>query len=336
MHIGLVVDGTDHFLRPIEKALGESHSVERFSPRFVRLPFIGKRVNDGLLKYQLQKFINTHDVTLFEWAASLLVVASNLSLKRPIVTRLHLHELVVAVSDINWSSVDSIILLTKAMQKRFELLVEASPPVYIINNGVDLKKFSPVPREYKYRLGVVATLRPVKRIYDLILAVYELRQQGYPFTLKIAGGKDQTDWQTQAYSWAMQELIERLNMQSIVTFDEHVENVSDWLSEVDVFISNSFWEGQQVALLEAMASGCYCLSHCWAGVEEILPEENIYVTEADLCRKLVEYSAMDVPMRISLQQRMRSIAEERYDEQRMVEQIVSLLERTAQGHAAGE
>ncbi|MEI9813645.1 MAG: glycosyltransferase family 4 protein [Acidobacteriota bacterium] len=74
-------------------------------------------------------------------------------------------------------------------------------------------------------------------------------------------------------------------------FYEHIEGTADFLSNMDVFISHSFWEGQQVALLEAMASGCYCLSHRWMGVEEVLPEDNLYLMEDELIAKIAAYAA---------------------------------------------
>lgn len=70
--IGLVVDGTDVFLRPIETALRQTHQVDRFAPRFVRLPLIGTRVKEWRLHRQLRQFLERHDVTFFEWAGYVL------------------------------------------------------------------------------------------------------------------------------------------------------------------------------------------------------------------------------------------------------------------------
>jgi len=114
-----------------------------------------------------------------------------------------------------------------------------------------------------------------------------------------------------------------------VHFDGYVTDVESWYKDVDVFLSNSYFEGQQVALLEAMASGCYCLSHCWAGAQEVLPPEYIYVTDQELREKLTVYAALPEEEKRTHQQRMRFIAEERFDERRMVAEIVALVEEAA-------
>jgi glycosyltransferase involved in cell wall biosynthesis len=99
--------------------------------------------------------------------------------------------------------------------------------------------------------------------------------------------------------------------------------------QVDIFLSNSYWEGQQSALLEAMASGCYCLSHCWGGAGEVVPPENVFVTGGELRQKLVRYAALDEVEKQRAQAGLRRIAEERFDEQRMVADIARVVEAAA-------
>ncbi len=325
MHIGLVVDGTDHFLRPIESALRESHAVERFSPRFVRLPLIGKRVNDQLLRWQLIRFMKRNDVTFFEWVGDLAVLASHLPKCGRIVMRLHSVELAVSASKVAWENVDRLIMLNQTLARHFHKIVQgATPEITLISNGVNLKRFVYEPRSFNYHLGMVANLRPIKRIYEVILGLYALRQSGYPFELYVAGkpilGEDMR------YAWSLESLVAKLGLSSHVFFEGYVSDISDWLHKIDVFISNSYWEGQQVALLEAMASGCYCLSHCWDGVEEILPSEQIFTTDSDLRAKLLAYAALSEEEQRQAQARMRAIAEEKFDERRMVREMIAVIE----------
>ena len=82
---------------------------------------------------------------------------------------------------------------------------------------------------------------------------------------------------------------------------------------MDVFVSNSYWEGQQVALLEAMATGCHCLAHAWSGVEEVLPADNVYVTDNELQGKILDYCGVPDSERRARQERMRTIACEKFD-----------------------
>lgn len=330
MKIGLIVDGTDHFLRPIESELRVHYQVDRFKPYFVRLPLIGTRVNDLLLRSQLQQFIACHDVTFFEWAGSLLVQASHLPKRGRIVTRLHSVELATTAAQVQWSHVDTVIVLNETIHHRLSALANIPPQdVAIVPNGVSLERFRSRKHEFNHRLGMACNLLPIKRVYETLLTLYQLRKDGHPFTLRIAGKAG--DGEAQRYVWAMQNLIAKLHLEEYVAFDGYVENVSDWLQSVDVFISNSYWEGQSIAVIEAMASGCYCLSHCWDGVEEVLPPEQIFTTDSDLRAKLLAYAALPEADRQQAQARMRGIAEEKFDERRMVRQIIEVIERVARG-----
>jgi len=325
LKIGIALDGTRHFFCAIENELAKRYKLEHFEPHFVCLPLIGKRVNDWWLKQQLEQFMARQDVTFFEWAGSLLVQASHLPKRSRIMTRLHSVELATTAGQVQWSNVNTVIVLNETIQRcLFTLTRDPLPQVAIVPNGVDLEHFHPIPREFHYRLGMVCNLLPIKRVYEMLLTLYQLRIDGYPFTLHIAGKAGQGE--VQRYVWAMQDLIAKLRIEESVKFDGYVENVADWLQDIDVFISNSYWEGQSVALLEAMASGCYCLSHCWAGAEEVLPAENIFTTDADLRARLLAYAQLPEAEKRAAQARMRAIAEERFDERRMVREILDLVE----------
>lgn len=304
LKIGLVLDGADHFLRPIEAELRRRHQVVRFSPRFVRLSLIGRRVNDWLRARQLTRFLARNDVVFFEWAGYLLGEASRLPKSGRLVARMHSVELTTGVEQIRWSSVEHLIVLNSALLYRLQALIPSLPPVTVIANGVDLQRFRFQPRDFRYRLGIVCSLLPIKRIYEVVLNVYELRQAGYPFTLRVAGSPG--DGESRRYAWALESLAQKLNLRDIVRFDGFVTDIPEWLADVDVFISNSYWEGQQVALLEAMAAGCYCLGHCWDGIEEVLPPDHIYTTDGDLRAKLIAYAASSATEQQMAQSQMRA------------------------------
>lgn len=327
LRIGLVVEGRSDFFAPVESELRKRYRVDRFAPRFVRLPLIGSRVNDHLLDLQLLRFLVSHDVTFFEWAGSLLIRATHLPKRGRIVTRLHSIELATAADKIVWPKVDSIILVSEHIRTRLEAMVRASLPIVVVANGVDLNEFVPVRRSFEYRIGMVCSLLPVKRIYETVLSVYQLRQDGYPFTLRIAGQPQ--GGEPLRYLWALESLVTRLSLSDAVQFHGHVSNVADWLRHIDIFVSNSYWEGQQIALLEAMAAGCYCLGHCWEGVEEVLPRGNIFVTDAELRAKLLAYAALPERERREAQNTLRAIAESKFDAHRMVSDVISTIEGVA-------
>jgi glycosyltransferase involved in cell wall biosynthesis len=161
-------------------------------------------------------------------------------------------------------------------------------------------------------------------VYEAILCVADLVRRGHPFTLDVVGRLDSEG--AERYPWAVRELIEKLDLGDKITLHGHSDDPSRFYRNMDVFLSNSYWEGQQVALLEAMASGCFCLSHFWSGAEEVLPPENIFDTGTDLRAKLVAYAAQPDSEKTAAQVQMRAIAEQRFDHNRMVRDVLQIIE----------
>lgn len=89
---------------------------------------------------------------------------------------------------------------------------------------------------------------------------------------------------------ALQSIVIDLGIQGKVTFYGNVKETWNWYHNIDIFISNSYSESLQVALLEAMVSGCYCLSHRWDGTEELLPGANLYYSGNELEELILIYS----------------------------------------------
>ena len=120
----------------------------------------------------------------------------------------------------------------------------------------------------------------------MILAFYELAQLRDDLHLHIGGGEVNNLGE---YQQALRILVENLNLGDKVIFHGHISNPQDWYHNIDVFISNSYSEGLQVSPIEAIASGCYCLSHFWDGADELLPRENLFFSERELVQLLQEY-----------------------------------------------
>jgi len=326
LRIGLVIDGTDHFIRPIEAALRKRHRIARFAPRFVRFPIVGKRLNDWLLVHQLGSFLRTNDVVFFEWAGPLAALSSSLSGQARRIVRAHRTELFSDLGMFRWTGIDRVVFVSNAMRSRFvEMFPDWKEKAVVVPNGVDLQRFSFDVKPFTGRICILGNLIPRKRAYDLICALADLPDH-LQWQLIVGGAPVSSDLD---YWEALKGLVKRARLGDKIVFAGQVGDVAAWLGQMDVFISASYSEGQQVALLEAMASGCYCLGHCWDGIEEILPPDNIYVTDSELRAKLIRYAALSDEARHALQAQMRTITEEKFDERRMVSQIVDLIEQVA-------
>ncbi|MCK4827119.1 glycosyltransferase, partial [bacterium] len=85
-----------------------------------------------------------------------------------------------------------------------------------------------------------------------------------------------------------------------------------------------------VAPMEAMASGCFVLSHHWAGADELLPEENLFYTDTELREKILKYCNDSETRKQSLRDKMRILVSEKFDIERTKTQIRAVIEEVGQ------
>jgi len=312
------------FFQEIYDNLALHYQTEVYQRKTYNTPLLYGRLNRWAFREGIRSMLSSNDTCFFEWAGELLMVASHMPKRCAVVTRLHSFELYEWAPKINWDAVDKVILLSRAMQQQFGDLYPAhAHKAEVIFNGVPLDKFSPpIERNFSFKLGMLCNILPIKRVYEAVLMLYNLKVEGYDAHLYIAG-KPGGDLR---YAAAIHRLVDKLELGESVIFDGYVTDSPTWLQKIDVFISNSFWEGQQVALLEAMATGCYCLSHFWDGAEEVLPAENLYVTEAQLREKIVRYYEASEAQRQEQRAQMRAIACEKFDIAQIASQILQVIE----------
>ena len=291
MRIGIAIEETWDFLHEIYADLAEHHQVTLFKRRHLNLPVFHTRVNRWLFHYDLHQFMKKNDVVFFEWASDLLLAATTQMPKEcGIVTRLHRYEMYKFVDRINWDFVDQIILVSHAKKEEFLAQVPAqASKVTVVNEAVDPQKYEFRPKPFSGDIGTLCHLTPRKRVYELILTFYELCQQHNGFRLHIGGGRHAANGD---YYYALHDVVRKLNLTDKVIFYGQVDDAWNWYNNVDIFISNSYSEGLQVAPIEAMACGCYVLSHRWAGADELLPDENCYYSDSELKARILDYCAL--------------------------------------------
>jgi glycosyltransferase involved in cell wall biosynthesis len=333
MKLGVVVDLKGNFLSDLLADWQSHYTTSVFSFTEVRLPLSQGRVNQWRLRRALGGFVERNDVLFFEWAGPLLITASHMPVRKPLLTRLHSYEIFEFAPKINWRAVEKIIFVSHAMRRRFAgLYPEHAARTEVLYQGKPLDRFHPIARRFGNDLGMLCDITPIKRVYDLILAVYELRRRGYCFRLHI-GGEPRRGGIDDRYYASIKSAIEKLNLSEQVFLYGHVKDPAAWLRNLDVYVSNSFWEGQQTALIEAMATGCYCLSHFWDGAEEVLPAEYLYASDGELQEQLIRYYELDDATKQVHHQGMRTLAEEKFDLKTAAARSRQLLEGVYRGHA---
>jgi glycosyltransferase involved in cell wall biosynthesis len=109
-----------------------------------------------------------------------------------------------------------------------------------------------------------------------------------------------------------------------------VKDATAWYHHVDVFISNAYSEGLQVSPLEAMASGCYCLSHHWAGADELLPVDHLYFTDLELQQKLLHYCNLPESGKQEELTKLQSLVQQNFNVHHTKTQIRRIIEEVGQ------
>jgi len=327
MRLGIALSPLDpgHFFQEIADDLKSRYEMDFYGFQEKKFPIFHERINQARFYRSFGNFLKVHDVVFFEWASSLLMVATQVHAKQcKIVTRLHSYELLEWAPKINWEAVDKVILVSRAMQQRFgELYPSQVHKTEVIYNGISLEKYQcPGPQEFHFNIGMLCNILPIKRIYEVVIVIASLKSQGFDPHLRIAG-KPVNDFR---YPAAITGLVERLDLEDNVTFDGYVTDVPSWLQNIDILISNSYWEGQPVSLLEGMASSCYCLSHHWEGAEEILPKENLYISETELQDKIIEYKDFSSEEKLEKQASLRDIAINKFDIEKTKARIRSVID----------
>ena len=327
--VGVFVGEHGHwgFFKEIFADLEANYQTQVFQEKIYKLPLLYGRFNRWAYSGQIRTMLKHNDVCFFEWASELLKEASHLEKQCPIVTRMHSYEVHVWAPQINWDNVDRIIFVSEYIRRKFlESHPELAPKTIVIYNGVDLERFQPNhQRDFAFNIGMLCHFHPVKRIYEMVFTVAELKRQGYHPHLHIAGGK----WpggHFDGYYVAIERVIDKLNLQDAVTLHGPINDAHRWLREMDIVVSNSYWEGQSVALLEGMASGCYALSHFWDGIEDVLPAECIYGRDVELQEKLIAYAETSAAEKLQQRQRMRELTCQKFDIRQTEKGIRNILE----------
>lgn len=294
MKLGVINQETWLFLQDIYDYLASQYPTQIFKAATWPFPIMQPRMSHYLLRRSLKRFLHECDVVFFEWASGLVAEATSMKAPAAIVTRLHRYEMFQWTDKINWDAVNYVILDTQAMRTKLLSRTNLAPHRAVVIPPIGLTKerlrlsATPVQRTRPFRghIGILCNLVPRKRVYELIFAFYALLKEVPELQLHIGGGARPNH---RAYYEAIFDLIGQLGLEDKVTFHGRVEERWKWYQTIDIFVSFSYSEGMQVAPLEAAASGCYCISHGWAGADEIFPKEQLFLTEEEFVRQALRY-----------------------------------------------
>jgi glycosyltransferase involved in cell wall biosynthesis len=324
--------GNWSFFRHLYEDLRAHYATGVYQPWVFRTPLLHGRLNRWSHRHRIRSLLRNSDGAFFEWASELLETASTMPKYCPIVTRLHAYELYAWGARIDWEAVDRVILVSEAMRRNFAEQVPAyAHKAVVVHNAVNLERYRPAARERDgINIGMLCSFNARKRIYETILMFAKFHSRHPGARLHLGGGRIHAP-DLDEYYLACRRLVAKLGLEHAVVFCDHVAAPAEWLQRIDLFISNSYWEGQQVALLEALACGCYCLSHAWSGAEEVLPAEFLCMTDDELFEKALAYADLSPREKVEHHERMRRIACDRFDSQRQTARLREVIEETLAG-----
>ena len=144
-------------------------------------------------------------------------------------------------------------------------------PIQAIPNGIDTTRFGGANllavEERSQDLIMVGRYAKSKDHVTLIEALKHLKKKGVSPTLTLVGSG------RKHYQKEVHDLVDRYELHNQVTFIEYSSEVEKLLLQHKVFVMSSRFEGLNLAVLEAMASGCIVVGSTAMGVKELIDDK---------------------------------------------------------------
>lgn len=191
-----------------------------------------------------------------------------------------------------------------------------SSKIEVIYNGIDLEQFLAIPEK---NFGSPPVIVVVGRLesqkgHEYLLEALNLLKT-IPWNLWVVGdGSLKND---------LERLSKDLNLRERIIFLGARKNISEILSQADIFVMPSLWEGLGLALLEAAAAGKPIVASSVGGVPEVIKNgETGILVEAKNVKSLadgLEHILLGEQDALILGQRARGAVRNKFNLQRMVD-----------------
>lgn len=161
--------------------------------------------------------------------------------------------------------------LQETVSQRVETVLKAFSH-QVIHNGVDVDIFKPFPSQKrilppdKTNIGIVANLQERKGHLDLIEAIAQLYPDYPKIHVHIIGG----DLFGESRKKLLKDRIAELKLEDAFTFHGQVNNVRDFLNELEILVCASHEEAFPISILEAMAFNLPIVSTAVNGIPEAI------------------------------------------------------------------
>lgn len=164
-----------------------------------------------------------------------------------------------------------IICISEGVKTKFLESIKASiSKAYVINNGVNLERFSQTAKTLSadakvINIGMVGRFAPQKDIKTLLKLMTLLDDR---FVLNLAGdGELRSEYEAYALS---------LGINNKVKFLGQVNDIPTFLNSLDIYVQSSHWEGFGIAVVEAMAAGLPTFATNVEGLNHVVDQNSLF------------------------------------------------------------
>lgn len=172
-----------------------------------------------------------------------------------------------------------------------------------IFNGIDIKKFDIKKRVHeKINIGCVARLNPEKKGQDILIKAFKEISDDFDVQLLFAGdvitkrGKKNIEDLEK-----LKLLCKRLDISEKVIFCGNVENIPEFLSNIDILVLPSRYEGFGLAIIEGMAAKIPVIASDIDGPRMIIKDKYGYLFPVN------DYKALSKQLILCLQNQDKTI-----------------------------
>ena len=263
--------GFDSFLEDIVNHLKASHDVRTCY------------TNNEL---EIHSCIEWADIVWLEFANDISVYVTNKVSaihQKKVVCRIHKYEALVGLlSQIEWNKIDKAIFVADHIR---EIAYETCPSIaretdcIVINNGVNLQKFSYKKRKPGYNIAVVGHINNKKNPSMWVEILNRLATLNPQYKIKIVG-----DGQEILYKYYFENIIPKLGLEKNIEFFGKTDDIPSWFERegINYLLTTSVCESFGYGIAEAMAMGYKPLIHNFPHSEDIWPHHCIFSSTDEL------------------------------------------------------
>jgi len=205
--------------------------------------------------------------------------------------------------------------------------------VVTIHNGINLTKFASVEARQassqKFRVGTAGHIAPIKGQEDFVRAA-AIVIQNHPDVEFVMAGEDKS--RSRANRMALEKLIRELGLEQNVTLIGWVDDMPQFLSTLDLFVSSARSEPFGLAIVEAMAAGVPVVATASEGALEIIDDQRsgrlVPIGDPASVANVIEQLISDATERRRLAQNAKAVAREQFSLERMVERTEGVYQST--------